>query len=351
MRYALVGCGRVAKSHIQAAKANGLEIVGLCDCAPEKARALAEGLSVNAPIYDDFKKLISEQKPDFVAIATSSGTHAEIEFFCAQNGVNFLCEKPMAMSMQEADKVIAAVEKSGVIAGSCHQNRFNIAVQELKTAIDRGRFGKLSHASLNVRWHRDESYYSQDSWRGKWASDGGTLMNQCIHGMDLLRWLMGDELESVYGSVRNRLHPYIEAEDVGVAVVNFKNGAIGTVEGTVNAQSDFEETLTIIGENGMVRVGGTSVNNVEVWQFKDEEAADGDRRFIEERAANVYGNGHTSLYKDFISAVSEKRPPYVDLYAGRRAVEFVLSVYKSQKIGAPVALPLGEFASSDMRSE
>lgn len=351
MKYALIGCGRVSKNHIKAAKANGLEIVALCDIVPEKARALAEKYEVKAPVFSDFTEMIEKVKPDMVSIATDSGEHAKIEIYCASHGVNFLVEKPMAMSMQEADDIIAAVEKSGVTAGVCHQNRFNVAVQELKTALERGRFGKISHASINVRWCRKEEYYSQDEWRGKWKSDGGTLMNQCIHGMDLLRWLMGDEIESVYGSTRNSLHPYIEAEDVGVAVVNFKNGVVATVEGTVNCVNDLEETLCVFGENGMVRLAGNAANTVDVWQFKDEEAADGDRRFIHEQAENVYGNGHTSLFLDFINAVKEKRPPYVDLYAGRRAVEFVLSVYKSQKTGEKVTFPLGDFASTDMTGE
>ena len=348
MKYVLIGCGRVSRHHIKAALANGLSVAALCDRVPEKAAKLAESFGLNIPVYDDYRKMITEISPDIASIATDSGCHAEIEIFCAENGVNFLTEKPMAMSMQEADAIIAAAEKSGVIAGVCHQNRFNIAVQELKTAIDRGRFGKISHASVNIRWHRGYDYYSQDAWRGKWQSDGGTLMNQCIHGMDLLRWLMGDEIESVYGITRNALHPYIEAEDVGVAVVKFKNGAVATVEGTVNAVCDLEETLCVFGENGTVRLGGDAANTVDVWKFTDEEAADSDRRFIEEKAENVYGNGHTSLYLDFINAVKEKRPPYVDLYAGRRAVEFVLAVYKSRKIGEKVMLPLGDFASVDM---
>ena len=239
-------------------------------------------------------------------------------------------------------------EKSGVIAGVCHQNRFNIAVQELRRAVEENRFGKISHGSIHIRWNRNEDYYSQDDWRGKWATDGGALMNQCIHGIDLLRWMMGDEIESIYGSVRNQYHPYIEAEDVGVAVVSFKNGAVATIEGTVNCTDDFEETLCVFGEDGMVRLGGMSANTVDVWQFKDEEAADSDRRFIEEKAPNVYGNGHTSLYLDFINALKEKRAPYVDLYAGKRALETVLAIYKSQKTGESVKLPLTDFGTEKM---
>ena len=349
MKYALIGCGRVAPSHIKAARLNNIDIVATCDIDPEKAKAFAlEQQLEDVNIYADYKEMLSKESVDFVSIATISGTHAEIAVYCAEQGVNFLVEKPMAMSIAEANAVLEAAEKSGVTAGVCHQNRFNIAVQELKRAIDNDRFGKLSHGSIHVRWFRDESYYNQDDWRGKWATDGGALMNQCIHGIDLLRWVFGGEIESVYGSVRNQYHPYIEAEDIGVAVVNFKNGAVATIEGTVNTLDNLEETLCVFGENGMVRLAGMSASTIDVWQFRDEESADQDRRFIEEKAPNVYGNGHTSLFLDFAQAVKEKRQPYVDLKAGKEAVELVLSIYKSQKTGEKVTFPLTDFATVEM---
>ena len=349
MKYALIGCGRVAPSHIKAARLNNIDIVAICDIDPEKAKAFAlEQQLEDVNIYADYKEMLSKESVDFVSIATISGTHAEIAVYCAEQGVNFLVEKPMAMSIAEANAVLEAAEKSGVTAGVCHQNRFNIAVQELKRAIDNDRFGKLSHGSIHVRWFRDESYYNQDDWRGKWATDGGALMNQCIHGIDLLRWVFGGEIESVYGSVRNQYHPYIEAEDIGVAVVNFKNGAVATIEGTVNTLDNLEETLCVFGENGMVRLAGMSASTIDVWQFRDEESADQDRRFIEEKAPNVYGNGHTSLFLDFAQAVKEKRQPYVDLEAGKEAVALVLSIYKSQKTGEKVTFPLTDFATVEM---
>lgn len=348
MKYALIGCGRVSGSHIKAAKSNDLEIVALCDIVPEKARALAENNGISPAIYSDYKLMLQEMKPELVAIATVSGTHGEIALHCAENGFNFMVEKPMAMSIAEADAVIAAAEKNGVTAGVCHQNRFNIAVQELRRAIDENRFGKLSHGSVHIRWRRDEDYYNQDDWRGKWATDGGALMNQCIHGIDLLRWMMGDEVESVYGATRNIQHPYIEAEDVGVAVVNFKNGAVATIEGTVNTVENLEETLCVFGEKGMVRLGGMNASAVDVWNFTESEDADSQKLSIEEPAPNVYGHGHVSLYYDVINAVKNKTQPYVDLYAGKRAVETVLSIYKSQLTGEKVTLPLEGFASVEM---
>ena len=349
MKYALIGCGRVAPSHIKAAKANGLEIVAVCDIIKEKAEQFRADRDIpEARVYTDYKEMLSQEQVDFVSIATISGTHGEIALYCAENKVNFLVEKPMAMSIAEADAIIAAAEKSGVIAGVCHQNRFNIAVQELKYAIDKGRFGQLTHGSIQVRWCREKDYYDSDDWRGKYATDGGALMNQCIHGIDLLRWCFGDEVESVFGVTKNQLHPYIEAEDIGAAIVTFKNGAVATIEGTVNMCDNLENVLSVFGNDGMVKLGGMNSSATDVWKFRDEESADEDRREIEEKIANVYGNGHTSLFMDFVDAVKNNRTPYVDLYAGKRAVEMILAIYKSQKTGEKVVFPLTDFATTDM---
>ena len=235
---------------------------------------------------------------------------------------------------------------------ACHQNRFNIAVQEARKALEAGRFGKLSHGSIHVRWNRNQNYYDQAPWRGKWASDGGALMNQCIHGIDLLRWMFGDEVEEVYGSTRQQFHHYLEAEDVGMAVVKFKNGAIATIEGTTNVYpQNLEETLYIFGETGTVKIGGKSTNNIDVWDFADETEMDSANKHLEEATSNVYGNGHTSLYADMIDAIQKDRKPYVDAVAGRNALEMVLAIYKSQKDGMPVKLPLTNFKSTDMTGE
>ncbi|MEG2137799.1 MAG: Gfo/Idh/MocA family oxidoreductase, partial [Oscillospiraceae bacterium] len=189
-------------------------------------------------------------------------------------------------------------------------------------------------------------------WRGTWTQDGGCLMNQCIHGIDLLRWLLGDEVEEVYGATRQQFHDYLEAEDIGMAVVKFKNGAIGTIEGTTNVYpKNLEETLYIFGETGTVKIGGTSTNNIDVWNFADETEADSKNKSLQEATSNVYGNGHTSLYADVMDAIANDRAPYVDAVAGRNALEVILAIYKSQKTGLPVKLPLTEFASRDMAGE
>lgn len=356
MRYALIGCGRIAKNHVKAVKENGLEFAAVCDVLPKQMeKLLAEnGLQDDPSIrrYTDYQKMVQEVRPQLVGIATESGVHAEIALFCIDHGVNCIIEKPIAMCMEDADEIVRRSEKTGVKVSACHQNRFNRAVQETRKALEAGRFGKLSHGSVHVRWNRNQGYYDQAVWRGKWASDGGALMNQCIHGIDLLRWMFGDEVDEVYGVTRRQFHSYLEAEDVGMAVVKFKNGAVATIEGTTNVYpKNLEETLYLFGENGTVKLGGTSTNNIDVWNFADETAEDTGRKGLQEATSNVYGNGHASLYADVIEAIEQDRKPYVDASAGRNALEMVLAVYKSQKEGCPVRLPLRSFHSTDMMGE
>lgn len=352
MKYALIGCGRIAVNHLKAAINNELEIVGLCDIDLKQIDVLAEKSGIATDCYakyEDYKVILEETKPELVSIATESGPHAEIALYCIERGIHCIIEKPMAMSMEDADRIVALAEEKGVKVSACHQNRFNIAIQELRKALEAGRFGTLSHGSINVRWNRNRGYYDQAPWRGTWAQDGGCLMNQCIHGIDLLRWMMGDEVEEVYGTTRQQFHDYLEGEDVGTAVVKFKNGAIGTIEGTVNVYpKNLEETLYVFGENGTVKIGGTSTNNIDVWEFADAAEGDAGMAGLEEATSNVYGNGHTSLFADVIAAIRDDRKPYVDAVAGRNAVEMILAIYKSQKTGLPVKLPLKEFKSTDM---
>lgn len=281
MKYALIGCGRIAVNHIKALRNNGLELVALCDLSLKHIELLLEktNYETDVPRYTDYKKMIDEHPElEVVAIATDSGVHAEIALYCIDHKINVIVEKPMAMSMQDATEMIKRSEEREVKLAVCHQNRFNVAVQEMRKAVEGERFGKLSHGSINVRWNRNKAYYEQAPWRGKWASDGGSLMNQCIHGIDLLRWMMGDEVEEVYGVTRQQFHDYLECEDIGMAVLKFKNGAIGTIEGTVNVYpKNLEETLYLFGETGTAKLGGTSCNNIDVWDFADSTDEDNEK--------------------------------------------------------------------------
>lgn len=356
MKYALIGCGRIATNHVKAVINNGLEFVAVCDIIPANMETVLEKHDLQnekgIKRYTDYRKMLQENEIKLVGIATESGNHAEIALYCIENGINVIIEKPMAMSIKDADEIIRRAEEKGVKVSACHQNRFNVAVQEMRKAVEAGRFGKLSHGSIHVRWNRNEGYYTQAPWRGTWAQDGGALMNQCIHGIDLLRWMMGNEIDEVYGATRQQFHDYLEAEDIGMAVVKFKNGAVATIEGTTNVYpQNLEETLYLFGENGTVKLGGKSTNNIDVWNFADETEKDQINKGLEEETSNVYGNGHTSLYADVIDAIKKDRAPYVDARAGRNALELVLAIYKSQKEGKAVKLPLDEFASTDMKGE
>ena len=352
MNYALIGCGRIATNHIKAVLNNKLNLVAVCDVKEEAMEALLakHELQNDTSIkrYTDYKQMLEENDIELVSIATESGIHAEIALHCIDCGVNVIIEKPMAMSIADAEEIVRRSEEKGVKVSACHQNRFNVAIQELRRAVEAGRFGRISHGSIHVRWNRNEGYYTQAPWRGTWAQDGGCLMNQCIHGIDLLRWMMGDEVDEVYGVTKQQFHDYLECEDIGMAVVKFKNGAVGTIEGTTNVYPrNLEETLYLFGETGTVKIGGTSTNNIDVWNFADEGEDDQKNKGLQEATSNVYGNGHPSLFAEVVDAIRNDRKPYVDAVAGRNALEMILAIYQSAASGQPVKLPLKDVASTD----
>ncbi|MGN0796555.1 MAG: Gfo/Idh/MocA family protein [Christensenellales bacterium] len=353
MRYALIGCGRISTNHLKAAVNNNLEIVAVCDIVPQRMEEVLAKHNLqndkNIARYTDYKQMLAEHGDiQLCSIATESGLHAEIALYCIDNGVNVIIEKPMAMSISDADEIIKKSEAKGVKVSACHQNRFNIAVQQMRKALEEGRFGKISHGSIHVRWNRNRDYYDQAKWRGTWAQDGGALMNQCIHGIDLLRWMMGNDVDEVYGVTKRQIHDYLECEDIGMAVIRFKNGAIGTIEGTTNVYpKNLEETLYLFGENGTVKLGGKSTNAIDVWEFADNSENDDQYKGFFEETTNVYGNGHTSLFADVIDAIKNNRKPYVDAVAGKNALEMVLAIYKSSFTGQSVKFPLEKCASLD----
>lgn len=292
--------------------------------------------------------MLLKERPQLAAVATGSGEHAKIALDAINAGCNVIVEKPIALSLADADKLIVAAKKNGVKLCTCHQNRFNKSVCKINEALCQGRFGKLLHAAAHVRWNRGHDYYDKAEWRGTWAGDGGALMNQCIHSIDLMRWMMGEPLE-VMAYTDRLTHPYIEAEDIGLAIIKFKNGAYGIIEGTTNVYpKNLEETLYLFGEKGTVKAGGKSDNRIEVWDFADKrDESDEIIRHFQEDPPNIYGFGHTPLYKDMIEAVREDREPFITGEAGRAALELVLAVYKSAQTGGPCKFPLGACATTD----
>lgn len=351
MKYALIGCGRISVNHIAAAQTNKLNIVAISDLVPEKMDEKKQKTSLGDSVktYVDYKDLLTKEKPELVAICTESGKHAKIALDCIDAGCHVIIEKPIALSLSDADEIIKRAKGKGVKVCTSHQNRFNKSIQKIREAVEAKRFGKMFYGTAHIRWCRDENYYKQASWRGTWEQDGGALMNQCIHNIDLLRWMMGDEIEEVVGMTDKLHHPYIDCEDLGLALVRFKNGGYGIIEGTTNVYPrNLEETLYLFGEKGTVKAGGVSVNKIEVWQFADR--LDEERKVIDafhEDPPNIYGCGHSSLYADMIDAIKNNREPYVNGEAGRRTLELVLAIYKSAAEGRPIKLPLGNVSTSD----
>ena len=351
LRYAIIGCGRISPNHLMAAKENNLNIVALCDLIPANMadKIVKCGLPNSTKQYTDYKQMLDEEDLDLIAIATESGKHAAIALDCIEKGIHVIIEKPIALSLEDADAIIAAAERKGVQVSACHQNRFNKSIQKIREAVEAGRFGRLFHGTAHIRWNRGPSYYKQAAWRGTWEQDGGALMNQCIHNIDLLRWMMGDEVFEVFAYTDRLNHDYIEAEDLGIALIKFKNGAYGIIEGTTNVYpANLEETLYLFGEKGTVKAGGHSVNIIEEWLFADQaDNPEAVKAEYHENPPNIYGFGHKPLYADMIDAIKNKRKPYIDAEAGRRAIELVLAIYKSAAEGKPVKLPLDSSKTTD----
>ena len=355
IRYALIGCGRIAPNHIAACmnNADGLVICAVCDPVAERMeevlKPMAQEERAKVRRYADYRDMLEAEKPELCAIATERGRHAAIGLDVLRAGCNVIIEKPIALSIDDARALIAEAEKRGLKLCACHQNRFNKSIRKIRSAVEEGRFGRMLHGAAHIRWNRGPSYYEQARWRGTWEQDGGALMNQCIHNIDLLRWMMGDEVTEVMAYTDNLQHDYIQAEDLGMALVKFASGAYGLIEGTTNIYPhNLEETLYLFGESGTVKAGGKSVNIIEEWDFRDGR---GDPAAIKqhygENPPNVYGFGHTPLYADVIDAVRTNRAPYVDGHAGLRALELVLAIYKSAAEHRPVQLPLEHCATTN----
>jgi len=356
---ALIGCGRISFKHIEAFVKNAglFRLVATCDPLLDRAKAKADEYRKNFPgaqvaVYEDYGKMLIDEKPDMVTIAAESGYHARIAVDCLDSGCHVICEKPMALSIEDADDMIAAANRNKKQLGVCFQNRFNDPVRKARKAYEAGRFGRIMHGMVQIRWNRGESYYAEAPWRGTWALDGGTLMNQCTHGIDLLQWMMGEDVVRVHGVTRRFMRP-IEAEDFGSAILEFKSGAVGIVEGSADIYpGNLNETLSIFGEKGSVVIGGLAVNKLETWRFSDAvTSGDTEERVLnpgEKDPPSVYGFGHASLFADFAEAVAQGKEPLVSGTRGKKALEIILAIYKSMKEGYPVDLPI-QFSTREMK--
>ncbi|HNV43220.1 MAG: Gfo/Idh/MocA family oxidoreductase [Spirochaetes bacterium] len=366
IKYALIGCGRISHKHVDALVANKdeIEAIAFVDVMKERASQRAEeykikmkehGITVNPEVFDDYFSMISSVKPDLVAIATESGYHSKIAIDCLNSKINVICEKPMALSIKDANDMIEASIRNDKKLAICFQNRFNKTIALARKALEEKRFGRILNVTSTIRWNRSMDYYKQASWRGTWRLDGGTLMNQCTHNIDLLQWFLGGKIVEVFGFT-SRFVKQIEAEDFGAAIVKSDNGAIGIIEGSANVfPENLEETLFISGTTGTVKIGGLAVNKIETWRFLDqnikgdtEEKVTSESYSLSEDFQGVYGYGHSPLYHDMVLSIKENRKPYIDGVEGKKALEIILSIYKSQKTGKPICLPLKNFSTLEM---
>jgi UDP-N-acetyl-2-amino-2-deoxyglucuronate dehydrogenase len=338
LRVALVGCGRISRNHFDAlAAVDGLSLSAVCDV--DEARARAAGEAQGVPWYRSYEAMLREARSDVVTICTPSGLHPQQGVLAARAGKHVVTEKPMAISLDGADALVKACDDAGVHLFVVKQNRLNPPVQLLKRAIDRGRFGRIFLANCTVRWARPQEYYDQAPWRGTWEFDGGAFMNQASHYVDLIQWLVGP-VESVIAKTAT-LARRIETEDTGVAVLKFRSGALGTIEVTMlTYPRNIEGSITILGERGTVKIGGTAVNRVEHWMFAEY---DDDDKTVEQANTNppsVYGLGHEGYYRNVLKVLRGEATPDTDGRAGRKSLELILGIYESAKTGRDVPLPL-----------
>lgn len=338
VRVALVGCGRISRNHLEAIdKVDGIRLVAVADTDLERARAV--GAAHGVPAFASLEEMLAAVPSDLVSICTPSGMHPQHGIVAARAGRNVLTEKPMAISLAAADELVHACDAAGVQLFVVKQNRLNPAIQLLKRAVDKGRFGRLYMANVTVRWTRPQSYYDAEPWRGTWEFDGGAFMNQASHYVDLMQWLMGPA-ESVMAKTATQARR-IEAEDSGVAVVKFRSGALGVMEVSVlTYPKNLEGSITLLGETGSVKIGGTAVNKVEHWEFADY---DDDDKLVDAAATappSVYGFGHMPYYENVVAALRGQGKADTDGRAGRKSLELILGIYESAKTGREVPIPL-----------
>ena len=339
LRVALLGCGRIAQRHADLLSSGSIEaasLVGAVEVDEKRRKAFSEKYKINC--FETTDELIAEVSPDAVAILTPSGLHASQVIQLAPVVKNLIVEKPMALSLEDADQMISACDRNGTRLFVVKQNRFNVPVQKARLALEQGRFGKLVMGSVRVRWCRPQNYYDQDAWRGTWSLDGGVLANQASHHVDLLQWMFGD-VESVRAMSRTALVD-IETEDTAVVILRFSNGALGVIEATTATRpKDLEGSLSILGESGTAVIGGFAVNQMTTWQFTQPVPEDQD--VLEKFSVNppdVYGFGHKEIYRHIVDCIHTGRHQLVDGLEARKSLELINAIYESIETGKEVFL-------------
>jgi UDP-N-acetyl-2-amino-2-deoxyglucuronate dehydrogenase len=339
VRLGLIGCGRIAKNHFDAvSQIPEADFVAVADIIPEKAKKAAEEYNIPG-VYTDYNEMLAKEKLDIVSICSPSGMHPNMGIDVAKAKINVLTEKPMAINIDAADRLIQACDEHKVKLFVVKQNRLNSTMQLLKNAIDKNRFGRIYMAQANVFWTRPQAYYDAEKWRGTWEFDGGAYMNQASHYVDAIYWLLGN-VDSVSAFTATMARK-IEAEDTGSAILHFRNGIIASINVTMlTYPKNFEGSITIIGEKGIVKVGGVAVNKIEKWEFEDYDDDDRIAQDANYQPPNVYGFGHNPYYRNVVDVLLGRAMPSTDGRDGRKSVEIIQAIYLSAKNGKKVSLPL-----------
>ena len=339
IRIAIVGCGRISKNHFGSIEkhAADLELAAICDTDPAVLQAHAAQYQV--PAYATMQEMLQKEQLDLVALCTPSGLHPEQAVLAARHGVHVMSEKPMATRWADGVRMVKACDEAGVRLFVVKQNRMNTTLQLLKRAVDEKRFGKIHMVHLNVFWTRPQSYYDQgNGWRGTWEFDGGAIMNQASHYVDLLDWLIGPvaKVQAMTSTTR-----HIEAEDTGVLNVQWRNGALGSMSVTMlTYPQNLEGSITILGETGSARVGGVAVNDIQLWQFAESKDYDADIAQANYQTTSVYGFGHPLYYKNVVDVLRGTAEPLTDGREGLKSLELLIAAYLAARDGKTVSLPL-----------
>ena len=336
--FGIIGIGNISAFHVKCVQQiENCELIAVCSRSEEKAKKASQ--KYNVPYYSNFVELINRDDIDVVSICTPSGMHLDPALAAAQAGKHVIVEKPIEITLERADQVINACQIANVKLAVIFQNRFGEAVQRLRKAVQQGQLGKLILGDACVKWHRSQEYYDTGGWRGTLKGDGGgALINQSIHTIDLLQWIMGP-VKTVYGKVGTFTHR-IEGEDLGLALLTFENSAMGVIEGSTSIYPGFPERLEIHGEKGTVVLEGGKIKTWEIQGVKQKpdelESAEKTGGASDPMAISI--EGHLAQYQDFIDAIHEDREPLVNGIEGRKALEIVLAIYRSSQEGKPIHL-------------
>lgn len=340
LKFALVGCGRISKRHAELLhhhQINGAELAAVCDMDESRARSASETYKV--PYFSDMHEMMAKAEIDVITILTPSGMHATHTVELAKYKKHIVVEKPMALTLADADQMIAECKKHNIHLFVVKQNRFNVPVVKLRQEFDQGRFGKMVMGTVRVRWCRDQKYYAQDAWRGTWAQDGGVFTNQASHHVDLLQWMMGD-VKSVFAK-SNTFLVKTETEDTGVALIEFKSGALGIIEATTATRpQDLEGSLSLLGEGGTVEIGGFAVNKIKNWKFT--HTTQEDENVIQNYSVNppnVYGFGHKEYLEHVVRVITQNERTLVTGVEGRKSLELITAIYESIESKSEITYP------------